>query len=105
MGARPGGGGGGSEKFGLEEELGLEEGGHEQKRNEDVLSPRAGHSKDIMASESVNGVRGQEWFNLLFVALGVKRYMKHLPWSLNRRGASRPCHTQNAMPFPDFIFM
>ena len=89
---------GGSEEFGLEEELGLEEGGHEQKRNEDVLSPRAGHSEDIMASESVNGARSQEWFNLLFVQLAVKRYMKHLPGLPNLRGASRPCHTQSAMP-------
>ena len=88
----------------MEEKFGLE-GGHEQKRNENVLSLRAGHSKDIMASESVNSVRSQEWFNLLFVTLEVKRCMKHLPWSLNSRAASHPCYTQNAMPFPDFMFM
>ena len=39
----------GVEQFGLEEELGLEEGGEEQKRNEEVLSPNMRMTTDQWA--------------------------------------------------------
>jgi len=40
------------EEFGLEEELGLEEGGQEHKRNEDVLSPNTRKATDQWAMNS-----------------------------------------------------